>query len=873
MSRFAIAVAALLVGAVIPSAAQESAMFPFVIPWDDASHNAVDVAALNPAPIDQTRRIGVKRGHFYDQTGRRVRLLGTNFTFSASFPDKADAEKVAARMHKYGFNIVRLHHMDMFKAPNGIFDRNAPGLRKLDAENLDRLDYLLYQFKLHGIYVDLNLHVSRRPTAEDGFPDADKLPELGKVVSYFEPRFIELQKEYASEILGHVNPYTHTRWADEPAVGLVEITNEDTLVGAAWGDTVRNLPPHYHNELVRQWNGWLKGKYATTAAMKRAWGGDKPLGAEMLRNRRFSDGATGWTLEQNTAPARAELTIEAPSGEGAVPAGRAAHLAIEQLGSESWHLQFHQTGLTLKPGETYTLQFAARASARRRLPVYAGLDQEPWRHVGLDSSVDIGPEWRRYTLVFTASDPVANHNRISFVLGETLGDIWLADLSLRPGVVVDLPAGCSLEAGNVPLPDQPSATATGVDYLAFLIAVEDRFAQGMRRHIHETLGCRAPVACSQASYGGLAGVRRESRLDWIDTHAYWQHPSFAPGKPWSPTEWRMPNTAMVRDANGGTLAGLAAHRVRGMPFTVSEYNHPAPLDASAEGLMEIAAFACVQDWDGFFLFDYCGSRDEFKVDRIKGFFSVDTHPGKMALMPAAARLFLRGDLKPLAAEATLGVPAGRVAEWTARSGQDVGALWRGQGMAPADMLAWRDDLQFLEGPELRLSRSGASSPQTPPPFEWIPRPADHARCLFRSAASVGAIGYLGGRSEQVGDVRFTMTPTESGFAVLAVNAADGRPIRSSRSLVLTAVGRVENTGMVWNADRTSVSDRWGHGPTLAEGIPAQVSIETDGRAATVYALSGTGARTQTVASLLKGGRLTFEIGPQYHTVWYEVAIE
>ena len=75
-------------------------MFPFVIPWDDASASVTNVAALNPAPLEEKRRVGIKDGHFVDATGRRVRFLGCNFTFNANFPDKADAEKVAARLHK-----------------------------------------------------------------------------------------------------------------------------------------------------------------------------------------------------------------------------------------------------------------------------------------------------------------------------------------------------------------------------------------------------------------------------------------------------------------------------------------------------------------------------------------------------------------------------------------------------------------------------------------------------------------------------------------------------------------------------------------------------------------------------------------------------
>ena len=41
----------------------------------------------------------------------------------------------------------------------------------------------------------------------------------------FDPRLIELQKEYARKILTHLTPYTKTEYRHEPAVAIVEILN------------------------------------------------------------------------------------------------------------------------------------------------------------------------------------------------------------------------------------------------------------------------------------------------------------------------------------------------------------------------------------------------------------------------------------------------------------------------------------------------------------------------------------------------------------------------------------------------------------------------------------------------------------------------
>src|SRR5687767_6058325 len=267
------------------AAPQKPEMFPFVIPWDDAAKTVTDVSHLNPAPIDETRRVSVNGPHFVDETGRRVKFFGVNLTFSANFPDKEDAGKIAARMHKFGINCVRLHHMDFFKAPMGIFDPKRADMQKLDGDQLDRLDYFIAQLKKNGIYVDINLHVSRGFTAADGFPDTDKIPRLGKVTAYFEPKMIELQKKFAKDLLTHQNPYTKSRYVDDPAVALIEIKNEDSLLGEAFSGVVRRLPGHFKNVLGGQWNAFLAAKYPSTAALKAAWNrGSRPLGINILRS-------------------------------------------------------------------------------------------------------------------------------------------------------------------------------------------------------------------------------------------------------------------------------------------------------------------------------------------------------------------------------------------------------------------------------------------------------------------------------------------------------------------------------------------------------------------------------------------------------------
>lgn len=173
--------------------AAQSSWFPLALPWDDSSKTSIDASDLlvdfpgqDPAGVIDARgylRAGPD-GHFYfEKTGKRARFWGVNLTFNADFPpcideslragefpDQRAADKLARRLAKLGVNVVRFHHMDTLASPSGIWDnRYYPNdTQHLDPSQLKRLDYLIYQLRLNGIYVNLNLKVGRHFGAGDG---------------------------------------------------------------------------------------------------------------------------------------------------------------------------------------------------------------------------------------------------------------------------------------------------------------------------------------------------------------------------------------------------------------------------------------------------------------------------------------------------------------------------------------------------------------------------------------------------------------------------------------------------------------------------------------------------------------------------------
>ncbi|MGB6974263.1 MAG: hypothetical protein WBD67_06235 [Terracidiphilus sp.] len=219
------------------------------------AHSPVDVSFLLDAPAGKHGFIQVLNGHLATGDGERIRLWGVNITDwsngSRQIPSKRDAPLWAATLARFGVNCVRFQFLDL-EAPRGLVAAGRPDTRSLDHDQFDREDYFIAQLEKRGIYIDFNMLVGRHFKAGDGVENVNQLGQGAKGTSLFDARLIELQKEYARELLAHRNLYTGLEYTRDPAVALIEINNENALnIG------YRPPSPFYSQELTGLYNKWL----------------------------------------------------------------------------------------------------------------------------------------------------------------------------------------------------------------------------------------------------------------------------------------------------------------------------------------------------------------------------------------------------------------------------------------------------------------------------------------------------------------------------------------------------------------------------------------------------------------------------------------
>ena len=877
--------------------------FPFVIE-KGAPDNITNVQTWNdgahPCSVGLGEFLRAERGELLNGS-KKTRLLGTNLCFGANFPSREKAERLAATLARFGINAVRLHHMDCVD----IWGKNIKkGKTEIDPDQLEKLDYLIFQLYLRGIYVSINLHVSRQFGSKDGFQNASELPYFDVGVDNFDRRMIELQKKYAKDLLTHVNPYTGKAYADDPGVAMIEINNESSVVALwAWG-ALDGLPEPYASDFKALWNEWLRKKYKTTSALRRAWNSRVvPLGEEQIRGgsfkRDFQFGAGNfWSLNLDGG-VKATWSV-ASSGRGD---NCALRVKFEETGEIA---RLSCAGLRVEKGSPYRIRFKIRANRLCFFRVAVMQNRDPWKITGYHDSVKATPEWREVEGAFIATTD-DDQVRLTFS-GFDPGDVVeLADVSFREGGVVGLSSGVSLEEGGVPVPKGRGGGKTTLaedpsDFTAFLRDVEGDYYREMFDYVKE-LGVKSVATGSQLQYGFW---HNQARFDFCDIHAYWSHPDF-PSSMWNYDEkdWLVKNRALANSPIDGELTKIATLRVVGKPFTCSEYDHPYPNSYAAEGNLMLSAFGAFQDWSAVFQFAWSHS-DNFERDMATPFFDMCASQTKMAHLPACYAIFVRGDVQSgpgefvyapnLTEEGEIDAMKSALLSYYRPMAQVLGldkslslAVYSGLDLTDLKLetidkvasarrvSSWDDLPKALGSPEKKeiVNEFGE--------IKWNFQKRGKGFFVVDAARCKVFCGFVT-EPYAFDAVKLDVGKTNLDWATVSLVKAKGVSglekkdgTLSRGSYLLVATGDMRNTDAVLKTvDGNSIttapvyggSD--GRGPSLCEGIPAKITL-FGVRDVQVYALDKSGERAKEVL-VEKETDPVFTVGPEYRTIWYEVVV-
>jgi hypothetical protein len=808
-------------------------------------------------------------GHF-SVRGKSTRFFGANVIGYTALPGKSKVWYIAGRMRKMGINLVRFHGMDsQWGTPSdgSLFYPWPASTRQLNPITLDKLDYFLAELKNNGVYADINLHVSRMFTPSDGLPDTDSLKNLGKIINYFDPAILSLHKEYAKQLLTHVNPYIGRSLVSDPLMAMVEITNENCLYHDwRWG-TLKPiadggiLTARHIKMLDTLWITFLKSRYGSTGSLASAWNAESAsaITHDQLTNGSFENDQllSPWIMEVHT-PASASLMRDSTMPHS----GKfSAKVVVTKTDGTLWHLQLKQVGIIATKDTTYLISFAARADSSRTIPVSLVRDIAPGTLIGT-MDVQLQPQWNTYSLYCLAPATV-DSLRLTFSLGsERPGTYWFDDVSIvvaSTGLLPDESLATPF-VRRVEYVDCPHFSKQRVrDISSFYLKLEDDYFAKMRSYLKDSLLVRVPISGTNDLFGP-ADVAVQAKLDYVDNHSYWDHPYFPYGvRHWYDPDWTITNTAMVESQNGGSLAKLmSAAPVSGKPFTISEYNHAWPNLFISEAMLFLTGYGSFQGVDAFMIFDYNGlTDDDWEHDWIGDHFCIHRNPAMMSLVPSCALAYRSGLISP--ARQTILI-----------------------NYAPDDYLllprrfdpanTWYDPPP-LNDPMLALKygvRTGSITSTTPlnltsfPPTPSNPYVTDTKEITWNTNGLLsiatglfaGATGHLNKFVNQaVGPLTIKAS---SGFGTLTWVSLTADSLQRTPLSLLTVSTRTQNTSMEWDGTST-IHDHWGTSPTLVEPLQLTVQLTIQADSVRVFPLDSLGRETRGFSTYMPSSLNAFTI--------------
>lgn len=300
----------------------------------------------------------------------------------------------------------------------------------------------------------------------------------------------------------------------------------------------------------------------------------------------------------------------------------------------------------------------------------------------------------------------------------------------------------------------------------------------------------------------------------------------------------------------------------------TEWDQPWPNEWRAELPLLAAAVSAFQGWSGTAVYTY---RHTFHpTSAIEAPFEAALDPARFGLFPHAALLYRR-DVRPAKETVTV-------------------RLDPEQALSGNPMAQWDRPTALIASPELHrvqvrfgtAEEAKAWPGETVEPFdEVVPHDATSVRSdtgqLWRSwDIGYGTIDTPGtqavyGTRGLFTEVKLTdiQVELESRFATVAVSSLTGDPIGSSERLLVSAVGRAENSGMVYNLHRTLVLET-GTGPVLLEPVRGEVRIRTQHADLKVTAIDTSGRAIQPIAAPWQVGWLRIPLGKPAVTMYYLV---
>lgn len=236
---------------------------------DTFGKSKLDLRGLNEDAAGQSGFVRRDGDRLLLGDGKPVKFWAVNCGPGIVNLGSGSVDYLAKRLAKSGVNLVRFH--------GPVFNRSAKDPTRVDEVFLAKLHTFVAACKREGIYTLISFYFPLWFDVRPGYglPGYEGI-ENKKPFSliYFDPRMQEIYNAWAYRLFTAVNPHTGLPLGKDPAVAMVELVNEDSLLFWTFkpGETI----PWERMEILEgRYFDWLVRRYRTAEGAYRAWKGGK----------------------------------------------------------------------------------------------------------------------------------------------------------------------------------------------------------------------------------------------------------------------------------------------------------------------------------------------------------------------------------------------------------------------------------------------------------------------------------------------------------------------------------------------------------------------------------------------------------------------
>lgn len=370
---------------------------------------------------------------------------------------------------------------------------------------------------------------------------------------------------------------------------------------------------------------------------------------------------------------------------------------------------------------------------------------------------------------------ITNENDLTNHFGNTL----LPDKNVpRHSALYMAQAGAFAAASGLPVDRVWRSWEHGPSKI-FLNDLERRFNAAMIAHLR-ALGVRVPIATTSTwGLNPMSSLPALTAGDIVDVHAYGDLGELEKNPLYAPT--------MVH--------WMAAAQVAGRPLSVTEWNVEEFLADDRHSIpLYVAAAARHQGWSALMHFAYAQSA--LNAAGKPSNWHAFNDPAMLASLPVAALLYRRGDVRAATTtyvyapskEQLFGREVSARNSAALRTAAEKGRLvivlpqakelpWLAETASPPDSKPVENPGHPLIDHDVAQAVSDTGE---------LTRNWEHGTYVIDTPRTQAATGWIGGRSMRLGDVDIAVSTRH---ATVAIQSLDGKPIRTSREILVSLAAR------------------------------------------------------------------------------------